>query len=450
MRYHWRATLGMMMLLWVMVSSPLAAQSSDPITLISTSARPDFPNEIVFALEAESRVAAISAVQLLYGPTRSDVMVIVDLEPPLQPQVRLEHRLDTQVYYYPPGTEMSYRWIIEDANGNRTETPVEQFVYHDARFGWEERVVGDVTIFWYEGGAAFGDVVAGTVERTLENLRSTLNAQLSEPVRIYIYANSRDMYSALQANSAEWIGGQANTGLGVIVAAIAPDNEREVRRMIPHELSHQVLHQHIENPYGSIPRWLDEGLAVYHQEVRDREYDQILIEAAQENRLIPLEALAASFPADPDQARLSYAESRSMVEYILDQHDEAAIQTMIAAIAAAQPVEEVVEGALGMSIDELDATWRSELPAPTMPAPDLSGPQFAPKDRFAEPPVVPVGAIGSIPTPTPSDPTIGDQLATLPVWVTVGGSALLCLVVGGVMAAVLLVGLRWIGVDKRD
>nr|WP_238530486.1 peptidase MA family metallohydrolase [Oscillochloris trichoides] len=433
-----------------MASSPLAAQSDQPIQVISSTARPDFPTEIVFALEATSSAAAISGVQLLYGPTRSDALVIVELDVPLQPQVRLEHRLDTQVYYYPPGTDMSYRWIIRDANGNRIETPIQQFVYTDERFVWQERTVDQVTIFWYEGGDAFGDAVAGTVESTLENLRTTLQASLRESVRIYIYSSTSDMYTALQANSAEWIGGQADTGLGVIVAAIAPDNGREIRRMIPHELSHQVLHQYIENPYGSIPRWLDEGLAVHHQEVRDREYDQLLLDAAQENRLIPLEALAASFPADPDQARLSYAQSRSIVEYILDIYGEAPLQTMLAAIAEAVPAEDVVQRALGMSVDELDAAWRSTLPAPIMPAPDLSGPKVAPEDRFREPPVLPADVAPILPTPTPSVPTLGDRVAKLPAWVTLGGSALFCLVGVVLLAVVLLVGLRRIGVDKRD
>ncbi|WP_161569214.1 peptidase MA family metallohydrolase [Candidatus Oscillochloris fontis] len=438
------------MLLCVMASQPLHAQTSEAIQVISSSARPDFPNEIVFALEATSSAAAISTVQLLYGPTRSEAALIVDLEPPAQPQVRLEHRLDTQVYYYPPGTEMSYRWLIRDADGNSIETPVQQFVYTDERFGWQERTVGEVTIFWYAGGDAFGDAVAGTVEQTLSNLSNTLKASLRAPVRIYIYASIPDMYSALQANSAEWIGGQANTGLGVIVAAIAPDNEREIRRMIPHELSHQVLHQHIENPYGNLPRWLDEGLAVHHQEVRDREYDQLLIEAAQENRLIPLEALASSFPADPDQAQLSYAQSRSIVEYILDTYGEEPLQTMIMAFAEATPVEEAVQSALGMSVDELDAAWRSELPAATMPAPDLSGPQVAPQDRFRDPPVLPVGAINPVPTPTPAPTTLGDRVAALPAWVTLGGSALFCLTGVVLLAVVLLVALRRIGVDKRN
>ncbi len=434
-----------------LLATPAYARQGGAISVTASEARPDFPSQIVFSLSASSSAADISQVQLLYGAARADALTVVDMPASAGRSVSLKHTLDTQVYYYPPGTDMTYRWVIRDAAGNTLESEPQSFVYHDERFRWSQRSVRDVTVYWYDGGEAFGDDLAAAVERALTSLQAELGAELSQPVRIYIYATNGDMRSALQANSEEWIGGQANPNLGVIVAAIAAGDDTEVRRIIPHELSHQVLHQAIENPYGDAPPWFDEGLAVHNQEVRDSDFDQLVDQAASENRLIPLEALASSFPADPNQALLSYAQSRDVVEYILKTYGEAKLQGLVQAFAGATPVDAAVQQALGRTVDELDAEWRKGLPQPSGPAPDLAGPQVAPADRFSDPPVLPGGA----PAPTPSapfedrPPAFIGWLESLPAWATLSAAAVCCL--GGAIAlgAVLLVALRLIGVDKR-
>jgi hypothetical protein len=454
MQTIWRTSALILLTLAALLAAPAYARQGGAMSVTTSEARPDFANQIVFSLSAESSAADISQVQLLYGATRNDALTIVDLPMSAGRSVSLAHTLDTQVYYYPPGTDMTYRWVIRDAAGNTLESEPQHFVYADERFSWSERTVRNVTIYWYEGGDAFGEELAGAVDRALSSLQSELGAEISQPVRIYIYATNDDMRSALQANSAEWIGGQANPTLGVIVAAIAPGDDAEVRRIIPHELSHQVLHQAIENPYGGAPPWFDEGLAVHNQEVRDSDFDQLVTQAASENRLIPLEALSSSFPADPNQALLSYAQSRDMVEYILNTYGEAKLQKLTDAFANATSVDVAVQEALDRTVDDLDAEWRKGLPQPSGPAPDLAGPQVAPADRFSDPPVLPDG-MAPVGGPAPSQPFeqrpsafIG-WLESLPAWATLSAAAVCC--VSGVimLGAVLLVALRLAGVDKQ-
>lgn len=451
MRYRWHIGTIILFILAALAAPPAMARQGAAIQVTDSAARPDFPNQIVFSLSATSGAADITQVQLLYGASRSDALTVVDMPVQAGPSVSLKHTLDTQVYYYPPGTDMTYRWVIRDAAGNELESDPQTFVYHDGRFDWSDRSVGQVTVYWYQGGASFGDDLAGAVQRALDNMQAELGAGLRQPVRIYIYATNRDMRSALQANSAEWIGGQADPTLGVIIAAIAPGDDAEVRRIIPHELSHQVLDQTIENPYGGAPPWFDEGLAVHNQEVRDQDFDQLVSQAARDNRLIPLEALSSSFPADPNQALLSYAQSRDMVEYILNTYGDAKLRGLVQAFADATPVDAAVQQVLGLSIDQLDAAWRQGLPQPTGPAPDLSSPQTAPASRFSDPPVLPAGAApaGAVPVLDQRPGGLVAWIEGLPAWATLSAAALFCLVGVIILGAVLLVTLRLIGVDKR-
>ncbi len=416
---------------------PVQAQGDTAIQVVTSTARAEFPARINFALEAESRAADIVAVQLLYGATRQQVLTVVDLEVVPSRRVTLQHELDTQVFYYPPGTAISYRWWIRDAAGNELTTPLAELRYHDERFPWSERSARNVTIYWYRGGEAFGETLLGAAMRALDRLEAVLGAGLEQPVQIYIYASNSDMRSALQSNSVEWVGGEAHTGLGVIVGAIAPGDQAEAGRLIPHELSHQVLAQLTANPYGGVPLWFDEGLAMYAQEQRDAGYDERLAMAARAGQLIPLEALAASFPADTDQALLSYAQSRAVVAYLIERYGVEQVRELALAFAAAMPVDEALPAVLGSSVDALDAEWRATLPPAAQVLVATPAPQQAPPERFAEAP--PAG---------PAGPEAGPWFSRLPTWALLAGAGVCCSVATLVVIVVVLVGLRFLGVDR--
>jgi hypothetical protein len=439
------ALLAALVLLFIVAAPhPVAAQST--IRIVGDSAEPAFPERVTFTLEAQSSAGMIESVQLLYGEQRSEALTIVDLPVTPAETVRVEHVLDTRVYYSPPGTAIVYRWVLRDSAGAVFESEPQSFVFHDERFNWRERNERNITVLWYRGDDAFGDELLQTSLRTLDRLEREIGATLNQPVRIYIYASISDMRSALQSNEVEWVGGQAWPGLGVIVAAIEPGDTDEVRRIVPHELSHQVLHQAIENPYGGAPVWFDEGLAVHNQETRDVYYDTMIRDAATSGRLIPLEALSSSFPADPDQATLSYAQSRDVVEYIIATYGETALQNLVADFAGALPVEEALTRTLGRTVDELDAEWRATLPVAVVQPTPVPAQMSAPPDRFSEPPVAPNG--GTIPLVPPAADA-ESWLAGLPNWTLPVLAASFCMAGTLLVGVALLVGLRLVGVDKR-
>ncbi|HMQ33535.1 MAG TPA: peptidase MA family metallohydrolase, partial [Chloroflexaceae bacterium] len=412
-------------MLALLLLAPARAQEDAAIAVATSEARPDFPRSISFELAAEAAGADIAAVQLLYGTTRSGALTVVDLPVTPGPRVEVSHTLDTRVYYFPPGTELTYRWAITDADGDEQTTEPQTMVYHDERFSWSELSERNVTVYWYRGGADFGRELMDVTTRTLDRLQRQVGADLDAPVRIYIYADTTDMRSALQSNSVEWVGGQAHPELGIIIGAIAPGDSAEAQRLIPHELSHQVLHQATANPYGGTPIWFDEGLAVHNQEQRDIGWDEMVAEAAVAGTLIPLEALAGSFPADTERALLSYAQSRDVVEFIVATYGEGALRELVAAFAAATPADEALPAVLGVTVDELDAAWRATLPPQTGEPPTVAGPQSAPPERFEDRP--------------PPDPALGqgagiglaERLAALPAWASVAALALCCVALAG-------------------
>jgi len=70
----------------------------------------------------------------------------------------------------PPGTAVIYWWTVEDADGNRAETPPAQVQFDDERYFWQSLSGDGVTIYWYEGGQDFVEEIVLTVQEALAQL----------------------------------------------------------------------------------------------------------------------------------------------------------------------------------------------------------------------------------------------------------------------------------------
>ena len=75
--------------------------------------------------------------------------------------VDLSYLWDLQKYYVPPGVEIEYYWLLEDASGQRLRTDARTFVLDDNRYNWHVKTDGGLHLYWYGGdeplcGAYFG------------------------------------------------------------------------------------------------------------------------------------------------------------------------------------------------------------------------------------------------------------------------------------------------------
>jgi hypothetical protein len=80
-----------------------------------------------------------------------------------------------------------------------------------------------------------------------------------------------------------------------------------------------------------------------------------------QERLIPLEALCAPFPQDESAARLAYAQSASVVNYLRQTHGSQVIRDLLVAYADNASCEAGVIRVLGTNLKGLDAAWQANL-----------------------------------------------------------------------------------------
>lgn len=384
-------------------SSPAAAQQG-VATLRSTHAAV-FPRELVFRLDASSdRRLTRSGLYYRVGEGPSTVYVNVPIRG--DRAIVAEHRVNLQRRYIPPGAEIRYYWSVEDDQGRVTRGQVVQMQLQDSRFSWNRVNAGPIHVYWYAGGQEFGQAVAGYALQTFNRLTQDVGFRPERPISIFLYGSLDDFRGGLTPAAQNWTGGLAFARERVILVPAPPnqDGVEVARRSIPHEISHVLVHLATDNPYGDIPHWLSEGLAQRAEGTVDEGMVARVLQAQRENRLISVRALGSSFPPDEEQALLSYAQSESLVRFILEEHGRESMARLLATFREGATYDEAVQRALNVTIDELDGRWRASLGA----NPLLKATPFAEQPPPAPPqPLTPAALVER------AGRAIGDLLASI-------------------------------------
>ena len=338
-----------------------APEAIPALAVARNEAVSDFPNGMTFSLEAETADPVVGLELMYRAPGLETFSVELPAFESGTTELDVEHPIDLRAGDLPPGIDVDYHWRITEADGDIVETPEQTLLWADDRYDWTPLAGPNVTVYAYNTDPAFQQAILDSAERTIANLAEAYDAEMDQPVRIWAYAGKDDLYGALAPNSEPWIAGAAYPGLHVIMAVLPPGDYSELGRVVPHEISHQVLHQATDNPFNAPPQWLDEGLATYWQESgRDRFYSYAL-QIGGTGQVPPLRTLNGIFPYDRDGATGAYALSLSAVMYILDTWGDEGMAKLLATFDEGISHEDAVLEGLGITFDELDRRWREDL-----------------------------------------------------------------------------------------
>jgi hypothetical protein len=419
-----RWILAILLILSVGLPTQVAAQ--EPIRVLDQSVETAFRDYITFNIDLESD-SPITEARLLYRVAGQFATARGDAEIEPGTQVQTSFTIDQNRDYLPPGTELEYWWTITDEAGNELKTEPQPLLYLDDRHDWQTLSNDRLTLYWYRGDRAFGEALFDQANKTLDQIEAEAGVMVEIPVKIFIYGSFSDLREAIAVGAQEWTGGQAFTDQGVVVIGVSPSDLTYGLAATPHELTHLVIHQATDNPYGDIPRWLDEGLAVYMSGEMDagwRGYRAEVTGSAQANKLMTLQTLSSSFPADSDQAGLAYAQSGSVVEFIIQHYGEDAMAGLLDIFSEGALYDEALEQALGVDTWELDNAWRETIGAQPLEVPGIATGETS---QAAEEPVPATEEPGLAPATAPAEGAETPSASEQPSSPRRGGLALPCL-----------------------
>ncbi|HEY95831.1 MAG TPA: peptidase MA domain-containing protein [Dehalococcoidia bacterium] len=351
--------LSVILLLGVLtpVSPSLAAGG---INVIESFTEVEFPDKLNFILSAESD-SNITDVRLFmyvdrlsYAHVTSEVLL--DILPDRHVTAKWAWDM-RKTGGMPPGTNIQYWWSVLDADGNVLETQPVTLRYNDTRFGWKSIRQSSTTLYWYKGDKEFAEELISATITGLERLYESTGVGITDPVEIYIYANSNDLRSGMIFPQT-WTGGVAYPLYNCIAIGIETSNVEWGLRTIVHELTHLVIHRLTYNPYLDLPVWLDEGLAMYMEGSLTQAFSDYLSQAIKNDTLISVRSLASPFSAYAHLSYLSYAQSHSLVSMLINTYGREKMLELLTVMTEGIDYDDALEKVYGFDMDGLDEIWR--------------------------------------------------------------------------------------------
>jgi hypothetical protein len=142
---------------------------------------------------------------------------------------------------------------------------------------------------------------------------------------------------------------------------IEVDNLDWGKRTVAHELGHLVVGQLVYGPFGWLPTWLSEGIAMNAEGELTENFQDSLDGAIASDTLFSVRSIASSFPSDSDEAILCYAESYSIVKFLVDGYGSEKFLQLLDLFKQGTTDDEALLQVYGLDTDELNINWRASL-----------------------------------------------------------------------------------------
>ncbi|MBG7609983.1 MAG: hypothetical protein IZT55_03865 [Anaerolineae bacterium] len=259
-------------------------------------------------------------------------------------------------------SQIDYWFQFELENGDFLTSEIFNFDYTDNRFEWQSLITDEFEIFWYQGDQDFGELVLSVTYEGLARIREIVQVPQPEKVKFYIYASSEELQKTLRdaGELTNQIAGHSNSILGVIVVSIPPDTSQilEIKRQIPHELSHILLYKKLGNGYVNLPQWLSEGVASAAELLPNPNYPILLNRAYDRDALIAISELCIHFPSDAANYQLAYAQAASFTWFLHDLYGSEKMESLLASYAAGLDCGQGVSQVYASSLSQLEQSWR--------------------------------------------------------------------------------------------
>ncbi len=216
---------------------------------------------------------------------------------------------------------------------------------------------GDITVQYVIADSAYARKALTTLSRAFEEISFDLKVTKSETLSVLIVPSRSEFGKYIHGELPRWTGAFAIPQYKKMVVK-SPRWDRgknDFQANLIHELTHLLVHESIGNK--PIPRWIDEGLAIFYSREQRWKTSTALSKAMATNSLIPLSDIDYVLKFHQIKAELAYQESYSAVRYLLATYDIDAIQIILQGIRENQDLDKSFVLATGSTFRVFEREW---------------------------------------------------------------------------------------------
>ncbi|MBM32455.1 MAG: hypothetical protein CL764_06345 [Chloroflexi bacterium] len=266
--------------------------------------------------------------------------------------------------YIPPGSLVEYYFEIFHSDNESIKTdPVVSRVL-DSRFEWESLKNDNVEVFFHGPVRKRALRILNSAEDLNTRMKDILPSAEFNNIVITMYNNNSEMFDAVVHKSSK-------QSRELITEGQAFDRENVVlvqgsgRRSVgtaTHELTHILVGRASKGSLLGVPLWLNEGLAEYGNLDPGNSYDRFLEWAIDTERIMPFSTLNR-FPGEPSLTIVAYGQSKSFVNFIINEFGSDTIQKILDQLSEGKRIEGAFQSVIGFDLKEVENLWREKIGA---------------------------------------------------------------------------------------
>ena len=350
---------------YVSTNAQPAAPAQAPIRVISSTHEVYYPDEVVFRLLAEA-VSPITEVTFFYILARQGIKVYG--YPDFIPGRRVSADFSLKTSggsYIPSGVDIEYYYQIGDEDGNTLVTQRFLLEYRDPGYRWQELRYEELVLLWHDLPVGRVREVAENVGLRLKAVKELLGQETVPPMKAVVLNSRREAdrgfpFVSQAAKAGYLYGGFAFPDFGLFMLVGLSEDA------MVHEATHLLVSEALDSPLARLPTWLNEGLAMYF-ESNSRGREATLARALRDGALMSLGSMN-SVPGRPEDVTLFYAQSWSVVKYMMDTYGTKHMGELLGAVNAGANIEAAILDVHGINLEELERQWEADVKRALPPA----------------------------------------------------------------------------------
>jgi hypothetical protein len=223
---------------------------------------------------------------------------------------------------------------------------------------WEVRRFDHYEITYRPDDAPFADRVVNIIRRVTPDLIANIGIVSADTIHVQI-ADTVEEFSTFTGRAIpDWGEAYAVPDLNLIVlkSPRISGSVGNLREVVIHETAHILLHSAMRS--ADIPRWLDEGFAMYSARewgVWDR---ASLILAVLTDNLVPLEEIRSVNTFSASRADLAYQESALAIQFVISRSGRVGLRSLLANLRKSGTINSATHASLGLNAVQFEQAWR--------------------------------------------------------------------------------------------
>lgn len=221
-----------------------------------------------------------------------------------------------------------------------------------------QRISGSIFIIFYQDNdLQNSQKILNRLQSSYLQLSHEVGTELVDSVFIFITPSKQAFDQIVGKNIPKWTDGLASPMKNMIILKspkwIPP--ETDINQIAIHELVHIILDRATKgNP---IPRWLNEGLAVYYSGEKGYASSTLVSKALVNHSLIPLSDIDDVLSFHRDKAQLAYQQSYLAVSYLFENYGSEGVKNIIHKLGEGKNLNQAFIEVIDLDLWEFEEEW---------------------------------------------------------------------------------------------